>query len=479
MQMKAKLVIALAVVVCSGAAIWVVERQDSQLAVAAMQKNLPDLPNMATKDQRLGKRVAALDKKVRDEWDLEAYRELGRLYHANGYLHEAWRVYRGLILADPKEAKWPHLLARILAGYGRLEEAIPLFEHAAKLADQYLPSRIHLGNSYLKTSRLEEAESAYEEVLEIEPKNSHALVGLARIDIARENWVQARDRLVEVAKESGYKIGSDLLADVYEKLGEPSSARAVMHQSQWGSFNDIVDPWKTDLMHDCYDPYQVAIAGGWLEHAGDRKAGIQLLRRSLFLDPENAMNHYQLGNFYLADGAVENAKKAFTKSIELKPDFADAWFGLVRIEENKGNPAGAITLVKRAYQSAPDSPSLNIRMGSHLLDQNRTEEAVVYLQKAIEKLPHEAGGYLQLARAYLITGKEEQAFAEMEKALNAEPSNPLALMTLARYRISKGDEEQAEKYLKRCVSSPRISERELELLVNAFRSAFGRKPVLF
>lgn len=477
-RMKTKLTIALSLAVLAVAAFFVKTWRDTSRASVAIKENLPDVPNTATLNDRFGERVVAVDKEARNEQDLDAYRELSRLYHANGYMHEAWSIYRGLIAADPKEAKWPHLLARIFSGYGRLEEAIPLFERAIALEPKYLPSRIHLANSLLKSNRLAESEKVNEEVLKIEPKNSHALVGLARIDIARGDWEKARDRLVEVTKHSGYKIGSDLLADVYEKLGDRNSARMIMHNSQWGSFNDIADPWMIDLMYDCYDPYQVAIAGGWADHAGDRKAGIRLLRRSIFLDPGSAMTHYQLGNLYLADGAVNNAKDSFAKSIELRPEFADAWFGLIRIEERTNNLKAAAVLLVRALQSCPDSPSLNIRMGSQLLDQDRPGQAIELFKKAIELLPHEAGGYLQLARAYLKIGKEEQAILEMENALKAEPSNPLALMTLSRNSISKGDEANAESYLSRCVNSPRISERELLPLINAFRSTFGRKPTL-
>ncbi len=476
--MKTKLTIALVLLVVAIAAFSAMAWRNASRASIAIQENLPDVPNIEMLDTRFAKRVASLDGKARREHDLDSYRELGRLYHANGFLNEAWSIYRGLIAADPKEAKWPHLLARILSGYGRLEEAIPLFERSIALNPKYLPSRIQLGNSLLKLGRLDEAEEVNAAVLEIEPKNAHALVGLARVDIARGEWESARDHLVEVTKNSGYKIGSDLLADVYEKLGERSKARVIMHNSQWGSSNDIVDPWMIDLMYDCYDPFQVAIAGGWVEHAGDRKAGIELLRRSLFLDPSNAMNHFQLGNFYLAEGSVENARESFKKSIELRSDFADAWIGLIRVEESKNNLAAARSLLEQAIASCPDSPSLNIRKGSQMLDLNRTEEAVALFKKAVELLPHEAGGYLQLARAYSNMGKEDLAIMEMENALKAEPSNPFALLTLTRYSIGEGNEANAENYLRRCVNSPRISERELVLLVNAFRSSFGRKPTL-
>lgn len=476
--MKRKLTIAMSVAVLAVAAFIISTLQNSSRISTAIQENLPDIPNTATLNQRFAQRVDALDEKTRNERNLEAYRELGRLYHANGYMHEAWSIYRGLIAADPKEAKWPHLLARIFSGYGRLEEAIPLFERAIKLDPEYLPSRIHLVNSFIKLDELVEAEKACEEVLKIDPKSPHALVGIARVNMAQGNWENARDRLLEVVKVSGYKIGSDLLADVYEELGNRSSARMVLHSSQWGSFNDIADPYMINLMNDCYDAYQVAIAGGWADHAGDRKAGIRLMRRSIDLDSRNAMTHYQLGNFYVTDGAFENAEKSFSKSIELKPDFADAWFGLIGIEEKKNNQNAAAILLDRALRNCPDSPSLNISKGSQLLDQNRPKQAIVRIKKAIEMLPNEAGGYLQLARAYFVTGQENLAIIEMETALKAEPSNPIALTTITKYSINNKQEGNAENYLQRCVNSPRISTRELEPLINAFRSTFGRNPVL-
>jgi len=50
---------------------------------------------------------------------------LSRLYHANGFFNEALQCYAGLQRLQLGEARWLHLKASILAGFGRLDEACP------------------------------------------------------------------------------------------------------------------------------------------------------------------------------------------------------------------------------------------------------------------------------------------------------------------------------------------------------------------
>ncbi len=66
--------------------------------------------------------------------DRVALAEFAQLCHVNGRLDEAMRAYEALMLVEPAEARWPHHLAHLLAGYGRMVEALPLLEKATVLA---------------------------------------------------------------------------------------------------------------------------------------------------------------------------------------------------------------------------------------------------------------------------------------------------------------------------------------------------------
>jgi len=168
----------------------------------AARPPLPDF-GLATWPEPFRKRVEAADAKLAGPGKLpevSALAELARLYHANGFLREAEQAYRGLLVFDPQNAHWPHLLATLLAGYGRLDDAIPLLRRAVSLAPDYVPARLHLGDALLKNGKETEADVVYRELLAHFPEQPYALLGLERIDIATSRLTAAREELTRAVR---------------------------------------------------------------------------------------------------------------------------------------------------------------------------------------------------------------------------------------------------------------------------------------
>jgi tetratricopeptide (TPR) repeat protein len=87
--------------------------------------------------------------------------QLSRLYHANGFYPEAMQCYTALARLQPAEARWLHLHASILALFGRIDEALPLWRRAVMLAPDYLPVQIRLGDILTKANRGADAVAVY------------------------------------------------------------------------------------------------------------------------------------------------------------------------------------------------------------------------------------------------------------------------------------------------------------------------------
>src|SRR4029077_14070527 len=103
--------------------------------------------------------------------DRAALADFSQLCHANGLLPEAIQGYRALLVVDPATARWPHLLAEILTGFGRMDEALPLLQKAAELAPTQPVLWQRLGEARLKNNQLVEAGAAFAEVLRLSPGN--------------------------------------------------------------------------------------------------------------------------------------------------------------------------------------------------------------------------------------------------------------------------------------------------------------------
>ncbi len=83
---------------------------------------------------------------------------------------------------------------------------------------------VNLANVLLEIGNMDEAAVAYQQALEREPQNIHALWGLASIDMARQHYESARDRLFSILqKKPDFKFGEASL--VY--------GQALVELEQW------------------------------------------------------------------------------------------------------------------------------------------------------------------------------------------------------------------------------------------------------
>lgn len=402
---------------------------------------------------------------------LDSLETLSRLYHANGYLNHAWQTYRILIEIDENNPLWPHRLATIVSGYGQLNDSIPLYQKAIELDPQYTPSRVHLGDTFLKLNRYEEATVVFQSILDEEPTNSFALFGQARSSLAQDDVARAK-HLLESARRANKLIGGDLLADIYETLGETTNARALLHETIWSSHVDIADPWVDDIITDCYDSFEVAMAAGRAGRAGDSAKAIRLLQRSTRLDPLDHNAHNHLAKQYFSQGDFRLAKQSYENCTKVAPGFAEGWAGLISIELQSGNQAKAISLINQGLANCPDSYVINNYKGDSLIALNRPEEAIPYFENTVRIVPENAIGYNYLARAYIKMGQNSKAFEQLSKALKAEPSNPTAIKLMTLFYISAGDRAQAQNHINKAIASPRISEDVIRTMQTTFKERF-------
>ena len=466
-----------AVVLCGLAAVgflgW---RAREQRAI--MATSIPRRPDFGSLPSELARRVGECERRAHVGPDrIAALGELSVLYHVNGFFAEASQCYQGLLQVDAANPRWSHRLAVIVAGYGRLEEALPLWRLTVKRAPDYLPARLRLGDALLKLNRNVEAAKVYDAVLERENRNPYALLGLARIDVDAGRWEAARDELEVVVQESNYGIGYDLLPTVYEHLGKTARAEEIQARNKAsGAFSDVPDPWVDEMIFDCYDTYRISAAAGTADHAGDTRSGIHILERALALAPDKAVFQFQMAGFYLRLGDSINAGRYFERCTSLAPDFSDGWAQLTSLLWKQGETAAAERVLAAGLEHCPDSPGLHLERGRRLNAAGRFPEAIKEFQETIRLRPLEADGYVALAGAYFSLDRIDEGVAEVRKSLQFEPENPAALSTLAFLAIKTGDLAGARDWLRHIRQQPRISHDDRAGLERAFQERFGRQP---
>lgn len=438
---------------------------------------VPDRPDMSGWPAGLRERIENAElQALHGENPGEALAELSRLYHANGFFQEAALCYQGLMSLDKENAKWPHRLAEILSSYGQLDKALPFRLKVVGLEPGYLPGRIRLGDLYLKLNRMEEAEIQFEKALQLSDKDPHAMVGIARVEISRGNLETAQSKLEDATRNSNGRIGTDLLASIYEQRGLLQQARGIRRMKVPGSYSDIFDPWMFELNSDCFDTFQLAVAAGMADHRGDNAAGIRILSRAIRLAPRDGSLHFQMGQMQLKNGDRAKALESFKACTEVQPDFSDGWFQLAQVYEKAGDNTSRSRAIAEGLFHNPDSPGLHIANAKQLKESGDIPGAMRELQTAIELRPEEADPYVQLAALHIAQGHNARGLDLMREALVLESLHPVALSTLAFHAISEGNEEAARAHLSRARLQPRIAPDQLGNLESRFRQRFGSDP---
>lgn len=444
---------------------------------AIVRSAVPPRPDLRRFSSDLVDRVSAAERAARDG-SLPALRELAALYQINGAVAEAGQLLQYLIVLEPREARWPHRFASIRAGYGELEAAIRWWEQTIRLAPGYVPARIRLGDAFLKLNRDAEAAAAYAAVLQPEPKNPYALVGLARLDLKAGQPVRARERLEQAAEQSGAAIGTDLLVTVYEQLGERDRAAALRSRSKSaGTYYDPPDAWMDEMLDDCYDIFRLTLAAGFADHRGDAATSRRILERATQLAPKDGHVLLQLGMLCARTRDAAVARQYLERAAEVDPTLPDVWAQLIELYASNGDNQAAARALASGLRHCPNSPGLHLERGRRLAAAGQWDAALAEFQQTFRLRPDEADPLIESAQIYLRHDRTADGIAQLRRALEVEPEHPVALTTLALYAISTGDERAARDWLRRAGLQVRVSRETLGQLTAQYMKRFGRAYV--
>ena len=242
------------------------------------------------------------------------------------------------------------------------------------------------------------------------------MFGLARVALTQDDTKIAQ-RLLESARRSNKRIGGDLLAEVYETLGETSKARALLHDVTWSSHIDIPDPWLDDLVSVCYGSFEVAMAGGKAGRRGNTTTGDRTVEEGHKFGSLDQNAHNHLAETYVAQGDLNQARLAYEACIKVSPTFDRGWAGLISVELKSGDQSRASQVIDQAIAKCPNSYVINNYKGEDLIKKTLFREAIPFFETSVRAAPEKAVGYNYLARAYLNLGENGKALKYLQRAL--------------------------------------------------------------
>jgi adenylate cyclase len=155
------------------------------------------------------------------------------------------------------------------------------------------------------------------------------------------------------------------------------------------------------------------------EASGDLRRAEGLVCQALAAKPRSSYGHFVKGFVLNAQARSREAVPEFETALALDRNIVRALHELGACKIFIGSIDEAIPLVEHAIRLSPRDPDIGLRyfqIGTVHLLQSRTDEAIVWLEKARSAMPASALNRSWLASAYALKGETEQAAAELAEA---------------------------------------------------------------
>jgi adenylate cyclase len=153
--------------------------------------------------------------------------------------------------------------------------------------------------------------------------------------------------------------------------------------------------------------------------AADILRAERLAEQALAAASRSPLAHFAKGQVLRAQGRPEEAIPEYETALASNRHWVNAYNALGYCKLYTGSVDGVIPLVEQAIHLSPRDPEIGncyFRIGQVHMVQSRTDEAIVWLEKARSTNPRHPQYHAYLASAYALKGEAERAAVELVEA---------------------------------------------------------------
>jgi len=155
------------------------------------------------------------------------------------------------------------------------------------------------------------------------------------------------------------------------------------------------------------------------QRAGNTEKAIDLFRQVLEIDAERADVYESLGDIYLGEEDLQQARAAYRSAIEIGTSSPKSYNNVGAIHDRLGDLDTAIADYQQAIQLDPDNARIHYNLGSaYVRNGEQFELAIAEFRRAVELDPSLASAYYDLGQIYEHLGEDLLADAAYHSAAN-------------------------------------------------------------
>ena len=383
-----------------------------------------------------------------DPENVEARLRYGTISAAIGDFDLSLEQAEAVLERDSNNARGYALRGQARENAQDLEGAESDFRAAAKAQADAAAFQFLVASFLERQGRLEEAEAAYRELVELE-ESYLAVSSLMRIiarDATREQEVEAQiDRLLVVAAQAPR-----------EALEVPAGAEDTGTTTL--SYNVLRDK----ALRDAY-----ALKASLLNSRGDSEGAVAILEEGVAKSDTKVDLIYHLATLYRRLGRVEDEQAMIRRATQVAPESVEAQLVLSAYLGDRGDLEGALEAAHAAVLAGgeEDIPS-RLREAELLTDlgfrdgaEEYAERGLAIVEGVLEKNPDSPEAHFVKAKIELAEGDAEAAKESIEATLQGRPDWAQAHYVLGSTLASLGDLTRARTELEAAVErEPRLDD---------------------
>ena len=420
-----------------------------------------------------------------DPEEPEHHYQLARIYYRTNALDNAKMAVSKAILMEPMVDRYRLLAGKIAYRAKDYFDAINHLVGCLVINNRLLEAHFLLAKSYQQIDNPAKALVQIESALSIEPlyfeahllsvsiqfnqiKNQMINQNIDSETAAYENIHNNLNTLV-VKLEKALKIkpaslqGNLILSEIYYSMGATYKAKHILEK--WLESNPPANEVILAVSRIEYEAGNLEAADKLLTklESPDLDATLFTYKIKKLLDPkldlipeikklaiahpDSATVYLVLGEFELNRGHLPEAEDNIQKSLNLKPDYSDAYFQLSRVYKAQNDILGSRWALKKSFEFAPNNFNLQMQYLNSLIEDGRWDEAAKFVDRY---QPDSQNSQVIFYKAVITKEKGNYFLAEqLFKSAQTKRYAPEIELQLADLDIVQGKFASAEKRLAR------------------------------
>jgi len=332
---------------------------------------------------------------------------------------------------------------------GNLQEAERAYQAILQSQPKHPEANHKLGLIAISVNQIEAALPLFKVALDVNPNIEQFWMSYTDA-LVKNNQLKDAKQAIKKAKKKGFDA-KKLQVLLYQSNGRVDTkvlsqvqVNTLLEHCQNGRFGDAEKLALSVSKEFPQHQFAWKVLGVIFGQSGRNSEALNANQMAVALSPEDPEAHSNLGIALQKMGRLDEAEASASKALALKPDYAEAHYNLGITLQELGRLDEAQLSYTQALALKPDFTEAHSNLGNTLKELGKSDEAEASYIQAIALKPDYAEAYSNLGNLHKELGRLDDAKVSYTQAIALKPNFAEAHSNLAATLQEWGRSDEAE-----------------------------------